>query len=114
MSGMIFFVNERDPPPVTEQPAVQVQSWRLFQAANGDRHLLAILDHGAVRTTSAIISFDPASAELTTQSGRKYQVLSPPEARQPQLTMLTANALRAGLVDALDLSDTLWQLVAKQ
>ncbi len=114
MSGLFTFVNERDAPPVAEQPAVQVKSWRVIEAVNGDRHLLMILDHGPLRITSAIANFDPATAELTTQSGRRYELLCPPEERQVQLSLLAANAIRAGLIDGVDISDALWKLIKKQ
>ncbi len=108
---MFKFVNERDAPSVTEQPVVQVNSWRVVEAKNGNRHLAAVLDRGPLRTTSPIATFNPATAELTTTSGRKYELLGPPEARQPQLALLAANVARVGLSDSVDISDTLWQSI---
>jgi hypothetical protein len=111
---MFMFSNERDAPPVEEQPTVAVKCWRVMQAVNGDRHLLTILESGPVRITSALCSLDPVRSELTTQSGRRYELLGPPETQPVQLALLHANALRAGLPNAVDISDSIWQLVAQQ
>jgi hypothetical protein len=112
---MFILINERDAPPVTDQPTVAVKSWRVVQALNGDQHLLTILEGGGpVRMTSALCSFDPVRAELTTQSGRRYELLVSPETQPLQLALLHANALRAGLLDATDISDSIWRLVVKQ
>ncbi len=111
---MFKLINERDAPPVADQPTVAVKSWRVMQAVNGDRHLLTILESGPVRITSALCSFDPVRAELTTQSGRRYELVEPPETQPLQLALLHANAQRAGLLDAMDISDSIWQLVVKQ
>jgi hypothetical protein len=99
---------------VNEQPTVPVTSWRIFQAGNGHQHLLALLSHGPLRITSPIVRFDAMAAEVTTSSGRTYGLLAPPEGRQIQRTLLAANAVRAGLIDAVDVSEALWQLVLKQ
>ncbi len=112
MTPPFCFVNHRDALPVAEQPSVQVKHWRIFRAANGNRHLLIILANGSLRITSAITSVDHATAELTTESGRRYQLLDLPEGRQPERTLLGAYALRSGLVDAVDVSDELWQTLA--
>jgi len=111
MTGVFIFVNEWDAPSVAEQPAVKVRSWRVIEAASGGRHLLAILEHGPVRITSPVVGFDSTTGELKTQSGRSYELIGPPEARQPQLALLNANALRAGVVSFVDVSDSLWQLI---
>lgn len=106
---MFVFLNERDAPPVEDQPTVAVNSWCVVQATNGDRHLVAILGSGSLRLTSALASFSPTQCELTTQSGRRYQLPGPPETRQPQLAILHANALRSGLHGAIDVSDEIWR-----
>lgn len=108
---MFSFVNERDAPSVTQQPSVQVKHWRAFEARSGNRHLLIILDHGSLRITSSITGFDGVAGALITQSGRRYQLLGSPETGQAQRTQLTAYALRAGLVDPVDVSDALWQML---
>jgi hypothetical protein len=102
------FVNERDAPPVAVQPEVLVLSWRVFQLNNGDRHLFAILDSGSLRMTSALASFNVVRGMLTTKSGRHYKLCGPPEEGTVQLAMMHAYALRAGLLDPVDVSDELW------
>lgn len=110
---MFMFVNERDAPPVTDQPSVAVSSWCVMQGANGDRHLLAFLQTGSLRITSALASFCPTRVELTTQSGRRYQLLEPPERRQPQLGLMHAHALGSGVLEPADVSDELWAQVGQ-
>ncbi len=107
----VTFVNERDAPTVADQPRVEVASWRVVRAANGDWHLLAILASGSLRVTSRIVNFDPVARELTTESKRAYRLLNPPEDRQLQHELLRANASRVGLGEAADISSDLWSLV---
>jgi hypothetical protein len=114
MNAPFSFVNERDAPSVAEQPSVKVSSWRVVKAMTGDLHLLIILDHGPLRITSSIANFNPATAEMITQSGRRYEVIGPPEERQHQLSLLAASAVPAGLGDAQDVSHALWQAITKQ
>lgn len=114
MRQVFQLLNDRDAPPVAEQPVVIVKSWRLFQAENGDQHPSIALDHGPLRITSPIVGFNPVSAELTTQSGRRYQLVGPPEVRRLQVEQLVAMGAHAGLIDPVDLSDSQWQLVVKQ
>ncbi len=110
---MFVFFNERQAPPVKNQPAVAVRSWCVMQAGNRDRHLLAVLESGSLRITSPLAGFCPVQCELTTESGRRYQLLGPPERQQPQLGLMHTNALRSGLLDATDVSDELWHLVGQ-
>ena len=110
-NSWVAFVNERDAPAAADQPRVEISSWRLVQAANGDRRLLAILEGGSLRVTSRIVNFDPVSVELITESNRRYRLMRPPEDRQVQHDLLRANASRVGLGDAADISSDLWSLV---
>jgi hypothetical protein len=74
----------------------------------------AILDSGSPRVTSAIVAVGAPTAELITESERRYQLPAPPEACEPELQLLAANACRVGLSDAADVSDALWRQVALQ
>jgi hypothetical protein len=111
MNAPFIFVNERDAPSVDEQPSVAVGCWRVIEAANGHQHLLAILESGAVRMTSPLAGIVKATGDLVTQSGRRYELLCPPETRHPQVTVLLANAARSGITCFTDVSDSLWQAV---
>jgi len=110
---MFAFVNARDAPAVDDQPRVAVASWCVVLGASGDRHLLAFLESGSLRITSALASFCPVRFELTTQSGRRYELLGPPEKRQPQLAMMHAIAFDSGLLLAIDVSDEIWGSTAQ-
>lgn len=101
-----ILVNERDVPPVEEQPDMKVHSWRLVRLPCGDRHLVTLRNGGIARVTSAVESVDLASRTVTTTSGRLYTLLAPPEAGQPERDVLNAAAAQLlGRTDTLDVSD---------
>lgn len=102
----LILVNERDVPPVEEQPDMKVHSWRLVRLPCGDRHLVTLRNGGIARVTSAVESVDLASGTVTTTSGRLYKLLAPPEAGQPERDVLNAAAAQIlGRTDALVVSD---------
>jgi hypothetical protein len=109
---VLAFVNERNAPEVSDQPRVEVDSWRLVQKMNGDAHLLVLMQGQALRVTSRIAHFDAVAAVLTTESGRGYRLLSEPEHRELQVGLLRENANRVGLGDAADISVDLWSIVS--
>ena len=111
MSVLFQFVNERDAPPVSVQPLVSIRYWRAFEAASGQKHLLIVLQSGSLRITSSIAAVDLLTSTLITQSGRRYQLLDAPEQRQTERAILAAYAVSAGLANATDVSDALWQWI---
>jgi len=112
MNPLFAFINERDAPSVADQPAVQVRSWRLVEAGNGDRHLLLMLEQGSLRITSRIVGLNTETRALITESGRRYELMAPAEAGQWQLAVLATYAVRADLGDAVDISDKTWRQFA--
>lgn len=106
--GMIFFVNERDAPPVDDQATVDVLSWRLFQAPAGALHLMTYRDGQTVRVTSPVSAVDLKRRTLATSSGRLYKLLASPEEDRMAVALLRANAIRVGLLGAIDVSDDAW------
>ncbi len=114
MPVLFQFVNERYAPAVSAQPLVSVRHWRALEAAGGQIHLLIVLESSSLRITSSIAAVDLPSATLITQSGRRYQLLDAPEQRQAERAQLTAYAVSAGLANATDVSDALWQWITLQ
>ena len=105
-----ILVNERDVPPVEQQPAMKVHSWRLVRLPCGDRHLVTLRNGGIARVTSAVESVALASRTVTTTSGRLYSLLAPPEAGQLERDVLQAAAAQLlGRTDTLDVSDATWE-----
>jgi hypothetical protein len=107
--------NERDGPPVIQQPSMQVRSWRLLRAPSGTLHLVALEDLSAggdtVRVTSAIAAFDSDSSVATTASGQRYALIGPPEDGESEREVLLSGAVRLGRGDAVDVSVLAWNEV---
>lgn len=102
-------VNERDAPPVDDQPRMEVHCWRLVQAPWGTLHLLTLRDGGVARVTSAIESMDRLTRTFMTSSGRVYAVMVPPEVAELECWLLKAGAASVlGTADAVDVSDEAW------
>ncbi len=106
--GGFTFANERDAPPVKDQPRVEVLSWRAVETPAGELYLMMFREAGVVRNTSAVVSVDAGRRLLTTSSGREYVLHGPPEEEAVAKGMLHANAVRIGLASARDVSDRLW------
>jgi hypothetical protein len=111
----LILVNPRDASSVKEQPVAQFADWRLLELpGNGDRHLIGrpigIADS---RVTTAIHAIDLKARTLRTQSGRVYQLVSPPTNDPERLVAIYAHAAVNGLdVDtALDVSMEFWAAV---
>ena len=109
-----FFLNERFAPEVSEQPELDLHHWRLFRAASGEAHLSAEIRPGTMRITTPVVVIDLPKACCITLSGRRYRLCSPPESGELLRTFLHANAQRGGLVDAVDVSDTIWSEIASR
>lgn len=106
--SMIFFANERDAPPVEEQATVEALSWRLFLASTGALHLMTYRDGQTVRVTSPVSAVDRKRRTVTTSSGRVYNLRAAPEEDHMAVALLRANAIRVGLLGAIDVSDDAW------
>ena len=111
MSASFIFINERDAPSVAEQPTLEVGCWRVIEAADGHRHLLAVLDSGVVRITSPLTGVSEETGALITRSGRRYVLVFPPETREPQISLLLENAACVGLTGFVDISESLWRSI---
>lgn len=101
--------NERDVPPVDEQPRIAVHCWRLVQMPSGSQHLVTLRDGGIARVTSPIASIDYGERTFMTSSGRVYAVTVPPEVAELDGRVLNAAAASVlDVPDALDVSAAAW------
>ena len=61
--------------PVGQQPMLHVTSWRIYETEVGERHVVGwCVENREGRVSSAIVSFDLAEGQCTTDSGRVYQL----------------------------------------
>lgn len=105
----VLLVNERNAPPVADEPHSEVHCWRLLQLPSGARHLMTLRNGGIARVTSAIVAIDFEQRTITTESGRVYTVMGPPEVDALKCRVLEAAA--AGVLGthcAIDVSATTW------
>jgi hypothetical protein len=67
----------RAAPVIEDQPKVVTDIWRTY-VINNDVILVCIIpETGKVRTTTPVLSYDPAKQEFVTESGRIYQCVGP-------------------------------------
>jgi len=106
--ALMIFMNERDAPPVSEQPKVSVMRWRVYACGAGERYLLAQLPSGTLRITSALAEVYTASKTVVTSSGRAYQLEEPPTADVDMVLKFEAYARMNGLTELVDDSEAVW------
>lgn len=67
--------------PIEEQGSLTLQSWRVVELLNGNRHLVGYcLENLEGRVSSTIQAFDPESLRAVTGSGRVYTLRGRPGA----------------------------------
>jgi hypothetical protein len=105
---MLVFHNRRDAPSVTEQPTVVPAAWRIVRTQDGAAHLVAMVEGGSLRLTSALIRVDSASRTVTTASGRLYELGAVPAQDPGIISMLIARALLDFAGGVEDVTLELW------
>lgn len=64
---------------VSEQPTIQLSRWSVMETQTGDHHLVGYnMRDREGRVSTAISGFNPATSEVTTRSGRVYQLYGSP------------------------------------
>lgn len=108
----ITFINDRDAPTPDLQPPVDVHSWRLLRAPEGTLHLVTLsgqTEQGeTVHVTTPITAVDQEAGIVTTLSGRRHALLSPPEDRDLERDLLRNGAIRLGMGGAVDVTVLAW------
>ena len=107
----VTILRHRPAPTVKEQPRAEMTNWRVVLTPCCDDRLLTGWLRGSesMRTTTAIKNVDVASRTVTTESGRVYEILTPPTADPGFLSLISMHSEAVGLVDTgNDESDRLW------
>jgi hypothetical protein len=100
--------------PVTEMPTSTLASWRVFQTETGERHLCGYASREREgRVTSAIATFDPATASAITSTGRVYQLVGPP-GRDADAVYVLQYWLVVNRVQSIDdVTEEVWAAIQK-
>lgn len=106
------FVNDRQAPDIESQPSVELKHWRILLRGNGDLHLTAQMDSGALRVTSKLQYMEVASGAVRTESGRSYQLCAPPEGDEALRDLMRLRALKDLQMISGDVSDVIWAAIA--
>jgi hypothetical protein len=110
---MIIFHNMRDVPVVASEPTVRPVAWRIVRSSAGSSHLVAVVQSGSLRMTSALQTANEASRTVVTASGRVYELDTGP-ADDPQTVGLLMARARLELRDGCeDVSDEVWNRMLK-
>lgn len=65
--------------PVTEQPSITLERWRIIETERNERHFVGFNpDDREGRVSSAIQSFDPVTRRGVTRTGRVYALAGTP------------------------------------
>lgn len=65
-------------PPVSDQPSITLVRWSVMETDTGERHFVGFnIEDREGRVSTAIRSFDPATACGVTMSGRIYRLIGP-------------------------------------
>lgn len=70
--------------------------------------MMTYRDGQTVRVTSPVSAVDRKRRTVTTSSGRVYNLRAAPEEDRMAVALLRANAIRVGLLGAIDVSDDAW------
>lgn len=64
------------PRPTSELPRIPLSQWRVFELADGSRHFVGVdMFDRSGRVSSPIVTFDAATMQGTTQTGRIYELV---------------------------------------
>jgi hypothetical protein len=64
------------PRPASELPRIPLSRWRIFEIQDGSRHFVGVdMFDSSGRVSSPIVTFDPATMQGTTQTGRIYELI---------------------------------------
>lgn len=111
--SMLFeFVNDRQAPDIESQPSVELRHWRILLRGNGDLHLTAQLDSGALRVTFKLQYMELASGAVKTESGRSYQLCAPPEISEVLRDLMLLRAMMKLQMFSGDVSGVIWATIA--
>jgi hypothetical protein len=110
---MTIFHNMREAPTVERESNVRPTAWRIVRTPVGACHLVAVLDSGSLRLTSALQVTHVAYRTAITQSGRTYQLDAGPARDPVSIAQLLARARLELGDDYEDVSDEVWNQMVR-
>ena len=105
---MIIFHDMRDVPVVANEPTVRPVAWRIVRSSAGATHLVAVVQSGSLRMTSALRNADVASRTVVTEAGRVYELDAGPADDLQTVDMLMARACLELHDSCEDVSAEIW------
>jgi hypothetical protein len=98
--------------PVTEMPTSTLAAWRVIQTETGERHLCGYAPREREgRVTSAIATFDPATASAITSTGRAYRLTGRP-GRDADAAYVLGHWLAMNRVQSIeDVTEEVWAAI---
>lgn len=104
----IVLSNQRDAPSVDLQPRVRLYSWRIFEF-DQEMVLAGFLENRLTcRLTTAISKIDLVGREVTTKSGRLYELLGLPTQDESELVVIRLRLLMSIPGNGVDVTDGIW------
>jgi hypothetical protein len=101
-----------DAPAVAEQPRVSIQQWRVMRLATAGDVLVGVQDGVlATRVSTDLISVRAAQREVTTVSGRVYELMGPPANNPDMLVLLAARVVVSSGPIVEDVTPQYWALI---
>jgi hypothetical protein len=101
-----------DAPAVAEQPRVSLQQWRVMRLATAGDVLVGLQDGGlATRVSTDLISVRAGQREVTTESGRVYELSGPPASNPDMLVLLAARVVVSSGPVVEDVTTQYWALI---
>ena len=89
---MIVFHNMRSAPEVASEPNVRPGAWLIIRTEAGSNHLVAALQNGSLRLTSALMEIHVSARIAVTASGRVYELDEAPADDAETVSLLMARA----------------------
>lgn len=98
--------------PVAEMPTSTLAAWRVIQTETSERHLCGYAPREREgRVTSAIATFDPATASAITSTGRVYRLAGRP-GRDADAAYVLARWLVVNGVESIeDVTEEVWAAI---
>lgn len=109
----VFLLNYRSAPSVLAQPTVDIRRWQIVKTTLGEMLLVGVLSNRFTwRVTTAIVAFCATTHWVTTQSGRKYELVGPPALDALDLMVIDARLAMNRISRVENVSDSYTQAMA--
>ena len=107
------FINWRQAPSIDSQPRMSIFEWRIVELVDGTV-LVGLLENGfTCRMTTLIERIDYQRREVTTQSGRIYELCGMPATKSASGTITTARIKLEGPRFRRDVTSKHWEAMRR-